>query len=467
MNTETLQLLQADDEPEILQPVQPTESVDIDSLPRADALVIWQSFEQKFAAIQATAATITEDTVKTPSGRAIVRSVRLSLKGLRVDAEKKRKELGEEALRRKQKIDAAAKSFIALVEPIESRLFELEKAEERAEEARKQLLIQTRTVALQPFVTDLTAYNLGSMSEDAFNEALAGAKAAREAWLAQQEKERQEQLAKEKAEAEERERIRLENERLKKEAEEREAQIKAEREEAERIEAEKRERQQMALQEIQSIQHQVMIARMGRSGVRQGGSIECIEETLKETEEWPIDERFGDLQAAAESAKQSAVASMKAMLVEAKEAAKAAAEAQAKEEAEQKERNRIAAENARIQREAAEKAAREKAEVEAKAKREKAAAAAKLKAEKEAREKIEAELKAKKDAEETALKAEQEAKRKAAAAPDREKLLALAEQIKNFQFPTLSTTEANEILAGVQEDVLAIGFQLTRRAEKL
>jgi hypothetical protein len=120
-----------------------------------------------------------------------------------------------------------------------------------------------------------------------------------------------------------------------------------------------------AMSEIQGIQQQVIIAQSGRLGVRKGGTIECLRETLAETEAWEIDaERFGILAGSAESAKTTAVAEIRRLLVE--------AEAKEREDAE-----------ARRQREEAERAAAIEAQRVAEAE---AAEAARAKAEKEAAE---------------------------------------------------------------------------------
>jgi hypothetical protein len=137
--------------------------------------------------------------------------------------------------------------------------------------------------------------------------------------------------------------------------------------EAARTEREAAARTQAAMSEIQGIQQQVMIAVMGRSGVRKGGTIQCIRDTLAETEAWAIDDRFGVLQGAAEMAKQTAVAEIRRLLTEAeaKEAAEAAARAEAERiaseqaAAAQAEADRIFAEQQRIE------ADRQAAEIEA------------------------------------------------------------------------------------------------------
>lgn len=113
-----------------------------------------------------------------------------------------------------------------------------------------------------------------------------------------------------------------------------------------------------ATSEIQGIQQQAMIATLGRSGVRKGGTIECIRETLTETEAWEIDpERFGVLAGAAEMAKATAVAEIRRLLADAEAREVAEVEERRKREAE-------AVEQARREREARESAeaeAREKA----------------------------------------------------------------------------------------------------------
>ncbi|WP_422097518.1 endonuclease [Variovorax sp.] len=97
-------------------------------------------------------------------------------------------------------------------------------------------------------------------------------------------------------------------------------------EEAEKAQREQAERNRMALSEIQGIQQQVMIASIGRAGVRKGGTIECIRETLAETEAWLVEEaRFGAMHGAAQAAKDTAVAQIRQLLTNAEAAAAAGA----------------------------------------------------------------------------------------------------------------------------------------------
>lgn len=124
----------------------------------------------------------------------------------------------------------------------------------------------------------------------------------------------------------------------------REAAEKATRDAEEKANRE-RQQHQDALSEISGIQQQVIIAQSGRLGVRQGGTIQCIKETLAETEAWPIDDRFGSLMGAAENAKQQAIAQIKQLLINAETIQKQQEENdRILREAEAKEKNRLAEE---------------------------------------------------------------------------------------------------------------------------
>lgn len=138
--------------------------------------------------------------------------------------------------------------------------------------------------------------------------------------------------------------------------------IEQARQEVEQQQAREHQQHQDALSEISGIQQQIIIARSGRSGVRQGGTIQCIKDTLTETVAWPIDERFGSLIGAAENAKQQAIEQIKQLLstaetIERQQEELATAE-RGKQEAEQKEATRLADEK-RIADEAADRAANE------------------------------------------------------------------------------------------------------------
>lgn len=93
-----------------------------------------------------------------------------------------------------------------------------------------------------------------------------------------------------------------------------------------REQAELRQQQehtQALIQELQAIQQQPIIALSGRLGVREGGTIECIRETLAETEAWQLDPEYwgSTMYAAAVATRDKAVADIKVLLAAAEAAA--------------------------------------------------------------------------------------------------------------------------------------------------
>lgn len=96
------------------------------------------------------------------------------------------------------------------------------------------------------------------------------------------------------------------------------AKLKAEREENERIAAEHKRTAALGearLQEIMAMGHQVMIASVGRAGVRQGGTRDCIIDTLAETATWEVTEqKFGPLYQMAITARKNACDAIEKLL---------------------------------------------------------------------------------------------------------------------------------------------------------
>lgn len=153
------------------------------------------------------------------------RSKRLALKNIRVDVEKKRKELKEDSLRTGRAIDSVAKFVKEIIEPAEKYLEEQEKFAEIRQAERAAKTKAERIEKLMQYTDDISAYNIDTMDETAFTTLLNGLKSLHEAKLAEQKRIEDERIAKQKADAEEQERVRVENAKLKKEAEEREAKI--------------------------------------------------------------------------------------------------------------------------------------------------------------------------------------------------------------------------------------------------
>ncbi len=316
----------------------------------------------------------------------MARTARLALKEIRVNADKKRKELKEDSLRYGKAVQGVYNVIEFLIAPIEKHLQEQEDFVAIAEAKRKAELKASREMEIQPFAEFVAlGLNFGEMTDEDYAKTLNGAKLQLQAKIEAEQKSEAEKIAKEKAEAEERERIRIENKRLKAEAEAKEKQLAEERAKAE---AERKELEEKARKE-----------------------------------------------------KAAAEAKLKAE-AEAKE--RQLAEERAKAEAERK----AIEEKARKEKEEAEKKAQvERAKQDAilKAERE-----AKEKLEAELKAKAEAEQKARKEAEEKAaaeLKAKQDAEKKAKAAPDKAKLNDFAKMLDELTLPELKSEEANKVLS--------------------
>jgi hypothetical protein len=295
----------------------------------------------------------------------LARETRLALREIRINAEKARKRLKEDSIKKGKAIDGIYNMLAYAVEPLEKHLLEQEQFVERMEAERIAKLKAEREEALTAIGVDVSFYNLGEMEDATFQQLLethqiaftARQEAARKAEAERIERERQEAEERARREAEaaaERERLRAENEQLAREKAEAEAQAKAEREAA--------------------------------------------------------------------------------------EAARLKAEAKARQEREA---------------------------IEAKARAEREAAEVKAAEERAAREKLEAEIRAKQEAEEKAKAEREAAARAAAAAPDRDKLDALAQAILALPVPELSTAAGEQIELLIREQVIKFSGWVTNLKTKL
>lgn len=161
------------------------------------------------------------------------RTTRLALKDIRVAAEKTRKSLKEDSLRKGKAIDGVYNILEYAIRPLEEHLEAQEKFAERLEQERKNALAADRSRQLQVYGVDPSLYDLGAMAEATFVQLLETNRLAHESRQEAQRKAEAERIVREQAEAAERERMRAENERLKKEADAREAVLRAERVKAE------------------------------------------------------------------------------------------------------------------------------------------------------------------------------------------------------------------------------------------
>ncbi len=232
----------------------------------SDSLILQNAFGPLFKQAEEwryTAEAIVVTSVEDKAMMKKAREARLALKEIRVNAEKIRKELKEDSLRKGKAIDGMANVIKYLIVPLEEHLEKQENFALALEEQRLKERTATRQQELSSFVADISVYDLASMSDETFSELLETSKTAFEASKEAAAKAELERIAKEKAEADERERMRIENERLKKEAQERDIALAAERKERERIEVEarlKKDREEAAKREAEEKKRQESLA---------------------------------------------------------------------------------------------------------------------------------------------------------------------------------------------------------------
>lgn len=331
------------------------------------------------------------------------RACRLAIRRIRIDGEKIKKAQKANALTYGRAVDGFYNILEADLAPVEKALQDAEDTAERAEQARKDALEVGRKAALAPYVADVSLYPVREMNEAMFAALLTGVKVAKEQAEAAAAKAEADRIAAEKARQAEEARIREENARLAREAKERE--------EAARLEREKAAAEKAALEAAAKAERETAAKAKADAEAREKAAQQAAAAALKAEQD-----RLNAI-AAAERAKAAKAAE--------EAAAKAKAEREAIEAANRKEKLRLQA-LAEVERQKTE-AARAKAESDAHLQR-------------VAREKLEAEIKAAKEA-------EAEAAKKAAAAPDREKLLAIVARMKAERAPDLTTDAAQVVQA--------------------
>lgn len=212
-----------------------------------DAQSLLAAFQPSFMAAkelvnQAAVVTVTDATQVTEIKAS--RALRLKLREVRVEAEKVRKALKEDSLRRGKAIDGMNNILLMLIKPAEDRLEAQEKFAERKEAERKAALKKSREELLAPFGIDTAFYSLADMPDETFAQLFESSRMAHEAKLERERQAEAQRVAAEAARVAEEKRIREENERLRLEQEAKERELEAERRKAEqeRIAAEARER---------------------------------------------------------------------------------------------------------------------------------------------------------------------------------------------------------------------------------
>ena len=177
------------------------------------------------------------------------------LKNKRVEIEKTRKTLKEDALREGQTIDAIAKFLTSLIVPLEEQAEEMAKFAEREAARVKQERLNERMNKLMPFGIAVNSQLIADMDGNTFDSFLSGVIQKHQEQKEAEAKAEAERIERERLEAEERERVRIENEKLKKQLAEQQAKAKAEQEAREKIESElkaKAKAEQEAREKIES-----------------------------------------------------------------------------------------------------------------------------------------------------------------------------------------------------------------------
>ncbi len=189
----------------------------------------------------AVAQTITIEDENDVQGMKSARETRLALKKIRVEVEKTRKSLKENALREGKAIDGMANVIKYVIEPVEGELQEKEDIVRLAQARRAEARAVERAEKLHAFDFDPSFVNLREMEEEQFKSLLsqteAGYIAKKSAEKAERERIEAERIAAEKAEAERIETERVERARM--EEENRKLKEQAERDRRDREKAEK------------------------------------------------------------------------------------------------------------------------------------------------------------------------------------------------------------------------------------
>lgn len=184
-----------------------------------DLAISFAGFFGRAKAALETSRTITVTGEDQVQAMRLARDARLTLRQIRIEADKVRKALKEASLRKGKAIDGIANVLKYMIEPEEDRLEKAEKFRELAEAERKRQKYEQRKGMLEHLGVDPRSYRIDDMTDDQWTEVH-----AKEVRMAQERKAaearmRQERIEREAREKEEAERIRSENERLRAEAE--------------------------------------------------------------------------------------------------------------------------------------------------------------------------------------------------------------------------------------------------------
>ena len=335
------------------------------------------------------------------------RTARLALKEIRVNVEKKRKELKEDSLKKGQAIDKVAGMLKSLIEPIETHLENQEKFAEKKETERKANLKAERLEKILPYSGDMPLSDLGEMGEQQFSALYEGLKLAHENRIAEAKKEEERKM----------------------------------------------------LQEQRKAKEDYRYRKMAELGLQWNGAEFIFRDInfhwtdLVCMEDAEFEKYFAQAKERKAKIEQKDADEKEALRLDAiKKQKELDDERKANEEKLKKERE-----------ESAERERKLKEEQEAKLKEERAAKA-KLEAELKAKQKLEQEEKDKIEAE---AKAKILAEKKAAKAPDKDKLLRFAGALLRLHCEELKTQDANAILVRAQTELKKLSQTIIKSANEL
>lgn len=203
-------------------------STNVDLMPRADLPAIWSEYQTPLDGYTARYQMIVAaDQAQPLSMTADARELRIAIKRLRVQVDKRRKDLGEDKLAEIRRINSAATLIMTPCVEMMDALEEIEKAAEIAEAKRLMDLITLRTDLLRNVGATIPA-NLGEIPDAVFEEILFDARDLHEFRQKQQAERAAAKAEEERLAAIERARVAEENARLRKEREAADAAHKAE-----------------------------------------------------------------------------------------------------------------------------------------------------------------------------------------------------------------------------------------------
>lgn len=202
------------------------------------------------------------------------RDLRLDIKKVRIDCEKKRKELKEDSLKTGRLIDGMSNVIKGMIEPTEEHLLKQEKYAEIKEDERKEKKRLEREKQLSPYVEEVALYNLKDMTDEAFNILLRGAVSEDERIKAEDAESERQRIAEEERKRLEQEQIVKENEELKKQSAEKDDLIRKERAEQERKQKEADELRRKEIEKAEDEKAKI-VAKLKAEQERNKRSVVC------------------------------------------------------------------------------------------------------------------------------------------------------------------------------------------------